>query len=453
MKTINEAIELSEFETMLEENENLIVDLFAEWCQPCQDLHGILEEIEKDNSDLTIVSINIEENDWIAMDYEVTTIPQLLFFKNGEKVQTFSGCAPRKLIEAYIENAFNGKSFFNEISSKSKEELEKAIKADGKAVILPYSPSDDEKMEMFNQLTPYFLEIFSNKIDIKFRPLNIDENEEILADYADLEPLIGLFYNNGELKGKQGVYSPDLLLIGILEFIEGKNPIVKKSNISYEEFEELTSKGNSVVIFTKENGFVNLLVKPFIYRLAKDLPDLPFYAIDYDKNSWIDSELGIDGDEYGDFNEEGKKTPYFMFIKDGEIIKECGPIEPDAMLSTVKGDILDLFNVEDFPEGISEEDFEKILKENPKVVVDAYTVWCGPCKAMKPIFLELSGDFTDVKFISINFDEAPWLGDDNHYEFDAIPTFLLFKDGELAHKQIGGLPKPAFEELIKEHLE
>ncbi len=188
--------------------------------------------------------------------------------------------------------------------------------------------------------------------------------------------------------------------------------------------------------------------------MAKDTPQIPFYSIEFDLNkSWIQSKLGIEDEEYSDFGEDGKKVPYYIFVKDGNVIKETGPIPPEEMVMLVNGEILELYRVESYPEGLSEEEFEEVVNSNLFVIVDVYADWCGPCKMMKPIFSNLSGKYENIKFISINSDCAQWLGDSDHYDFDGIPTFLFFKNGEMVYKQIGGLGQEDFMELIDEHLQ
>ncbi|GAB4309337.1 MAG: thioredoxin [Promethearchaeota archaeon] len=105
-----------------------------------------------------------------------------------------------------------------------------------------------------------------------------------------------------------------------------------------------------------------------------------------------------------------------------------------------------------YPEGISKDDFESIVAGNPEgVVVDVYTVWCGPCKMMAPIFESLAGKFTKYKFISVDLDQTHWMGE--KFGITAIPTFLFFKDGKMVHARVGGLYEDAFSDLIKKVFE
>ncbi|KAJ6438249.1 thioredoxin domain-containing protein [Purpureocillium lavendulum] len=74
------------------------------------------------------------------------------------------------------------------------------------------------------------------------------------------------------------------------------------------------------------------------------------------------------------------------------------------------------------------EQFEEVIKGNPKVVVDFTASWCPPCKMIKPIFAKLAEEQGEVKFVSVDVDEVPAVT--QKYGIRAMPTFMMFKDGE-----------------------
>ncbi|MBQ8960195.1 MAG: thioredoxin [Ruminococcus sp.] len=89
---------------------------------------------------------------------------------------------------------------------------------------------------------------------------------------------------------------------------------------------------------------------------------------------------------------------------------------------------------------------EEVLSSDKPVVADFYADWCGPCKAMRPILEELSGQREDVKFVSINIDDEDELADE--YDVSSIPCLVVFKNGEEAARSIGIKQKDAIEEMV-----
>ena len=92
----------------------------------------------------------------------------------------------------------------------------------------------------------------------------------------------------------------------------------------------------------------------------------------------------------------------------------------------------------------------EVLNAAGGVVVDMYAGWCGPCKMMAPVVEELSESMENVKFCKLNVDTAPHVA--AQYRVMSIPTFLFFKDGELAGSVIGGMDEESLEEEIRKAL-
>ncbi len=78
----------------------VVVDLWAPWCGPCRMIAPFLEEVAKKlEGKIKIVKVNIDEADGspVAQQYGVTSIPTILFFKNGAKADQFTGAVPKEI--------------------------------------------------------------------------------------------------------------------------------------------------------------------------------------------------------------------------------------------------------------------------------------------------------------------------------------------------------------------
>ena len=96
---------------------------------------------------------------------------------------------------------------------------------------------------------------------------------------------------------------------------------------------------------------------------------------------------------------------------------------------------------------IKEEEWESIIQQTGKVLVDCYAVWCGPCKMISPMIDELAKKTDTCKFYKLNVDEAEEIA--MNYGINAIPTLLVFEDGELKKTSVGLISPDELEELIK----
>lgn len=82
-----------------------VVDFWAEWCGPCRAITPIIEELSKEFAGkATIGKLNVDENSQVSTAYEITSIPAILFFKNGQLVDKQIGAVPKSVLEKKINS-------------------------------------------------------------------------------------------------------------------------------------------------------------------------------------------------------------------------------------------------------------------------------------------------------------------------------------------------------------
>jgi thioredoxin 1 len=90
---------------------------------------------------------------------------------------------------------------------------------------------------------------------------------------------------------------------------------------------------------------------------------------------------------------------------------------------------------------------EEVIQSNQVVLVDLWAEWCGPCKLMNPVLEELSAQYEGAAVIGkLNVDDNPNIP--TQYNVRGIPTFLLFKNGELKDKIVGAQTKTYLQQKI-----
>ena len=92
------------FAELLQSEKLVVVDFWATWCGPCRMLSPLLDEVEEEMSDkITVVKVNVDDADEIAMRYRIMSIPTLLFIKNGQIVDKTVGAMPKPALAEKIK--------------------------------------------------------------------------------------------------------------------------------------------------------------------------------------------------------------------------------------------------------------------------------------------------------------------------------------------------------------
>lgn len=96
-------IQENDFKKVINDNGKVLVDCYATWCGPCKMLSPIIEQVASTTDDVKFYKLDIDEAEEVAGEYEIMSIPTLLFFKDGKLEATKVGFAPKEEIEEMIK--------------------------------------------------------------------------------------------------------------------------------------------------------------------------------------------------------------------------------------------------------------------------------------------------------------------------------------------------------------
>lgn len=106
MEIIN--VNQENFEKQVLNNENpVLVDFWANWCGPCKAMEQILEKLAQSNPNLQIAKVNIDQEHDLTVRYRVMSIPMMLIFVDGKIVEQLIGTVPANKLQSSLDSVLN----------------------------------------------------------------------------------------------------------------------------------------------------------------------------------------------------------------------------------------------------------------------------------------------------------------------------------------------------------
>jgi len=100
---------------------------------------------------------------------------------------------------------------------------------------------------------------------------------------------------------------------------------------------------------------------------------------------------------------------------------------------------------------LTSQNFNQEITNNDLLLVDFWAEWCGPCKSMHPIFTRMAKKYKRVRFARVNVDNSQDIA--MKYGVQSIPTFIMFKNGEIANTMVGAVGEPGIHMICKKFVD
>lgn len=95
---------------IVEGRETALVDFYADWCMPCKIFGPVLESLSEDlKGKVNCYKVNVDNDGEVASRFGVMSIPTVILFKDGSKVDSFTGSLPKEKVKSFIDKGLGGK--------------------------------------------------------------------------------------------------------------------------------------------------------------------------------------------------------------------------------------------------------------------------------------------------------------------------------------------------------
>jgi thioredoxin 1 len=225
-----------------------------------------------------------------------------------------------------------------------------------------------------------------------------------------------------------------VLLVNSIFAINNSNEIEKK-----QHFENAQAIFESTFLNDKCEPFLNMIAGAALQRTERDLDPQELvkkfkeiYQTKECKDKFLSSYEVFTAQELSDIKKIHDSASFQKYVENGPQVHQANfacfqETFHDLALKFGKEKQKQTSNVIE----VTKENFEEIVANSDKpIVMDIYSVNCGPCKSMEPVFKDLSAQYPDLQFVKINCDTQPELAE--KYKVTRLPTVLFIKPGQEA---------------------
>lgn len=103
----SQAIKSAQFDALINENQVVFIDFWAEWCAPCKQFSMVYEKVSEQFPGITFVKVNIEEEQELADIFEIRSIPHLMVFKEGIVIYSNAGSMPESTLKELAQQSLD----------------------------------------------------------------------------------------------------------------------------------------------------------------------------------------------------------------------------------------------------------------------------------------------------------------------------------------------------------
>lgn len=93
----------NKFKEEIQANNLVLVDFFATWCPPCKAISKVVEEFAKENANIKVLKVNVDDEQELAIEFNVMSVPTLIVIKDGKEINRSIGFTTKESIENLIK--------------------------------------------------------------------------------------------------------------------------------------------------------------------------------------------------------------------------------------------------------------------------------------------------------------------------------------------------------------